>query len=107
MAHLGRHVAVGADARAAQRRLLGDACREPHVDEADVTVGVDEHVLRLEVAVDDGDVVEVLERERELRDLRAQLVAPQAVPSRSTERGVGSPPNEAPRGKKSRKAKTA
>jgi ankyrin repeat protein len=47
------------------------------------------------------------ERERELRELRAQLVAPQAVPSRSAERGVGSPPNEAPRGKKSRKAKTA
>ncbi len=45
------------------------------------------------------------ERERELRELRAQMVAPQAVPSRSTERGVGSPPNEAPRGKKNRKAK--
>ena len=47
------------------------------------------------------------ERERELRELRAQLVAPQAVPSRSAEREVGSPSNEAPRGKKSRKAKTA
>ena len=35
------------------------------------------------------------ERERELRELRAQMVAPQAVPSRSAERGVGSPPNEA------------
>jgi len=47
------------------------------------------------------------ERERELRELRAQMVAPQAVPSRSTERGVGSPSNEATRGKKSRKTKTA
>ena len=33
------------------------------------------------------------------------MVAPQVVPSRSAEREVGSPSNEAPRGKKSRKAK--
>ena len=52
-AHLGRHVAVGADARGARGHLRGHELREAHVDQPDVTVRVHEEVFRLEVAIED------------------------------------------------------
>mmetsp|Transcript_27520 Transcript_27520/g.90238 ORF Transcript_27520/g.90238 Transcript_27520/m.90238 type:complete len:230 (-) Transcript_27520:313-1002(-) len=57
--HLGRHVAVRADARAALGRLLCHARCEAHVDEPDVALLVDEQVLGLEVAVEHRRLVHV------------------------------------------------
>ena len=84
----------------AARKDLQEARDDLEVELADTTGRMNSALA----AVAQRDKV-IEERERELRELRAQMVAPQAVPSRSTERGVGSPPNEAPRGKKNRKAK--
>ena len=89
--------------RAQKARVESEAARDDLEVELATTTGRMNSAL---AAVAQRDKV-IEERERELRELRAQLVAPQAVPCRSAEREVGSPSNEAPRGKKSRKAKTA
>ena len=72
VALLGRHVRRGADAGAgARQRLEGrrgarlgltglgraDAARQPEVEDAHPSVGADDHVLGLEVAVDDAERV--------------------------------------------------
>jgi hypothetical protein len=55
---LGRHVGRGADDLPGRRpvrsrRHLADGLRDPEVGDLRVPVGRDQHVLRLEVAVDD------------------------------------------------------
>ena len=51
-AYLGRHVAIGADARAAAWLLLSDPRGESHVDHAHMAHLINEEVLGLEVAVE-------------------------------------------------------
>ena len=65
---LGGHVAGRAEreAGAGELGVAGGAAREPEVGEHGAAVVVDEHVVGLEVAVDDAGVVRVLEPESHL-----------------------------------------
>ena len=68
--HLGREV-LG---RAAERpRAVGEHLGEAKVDELEVAVGVEQQILRLEVAVDDVERVQVRDDRRHLRDVEDDL----------------------------------
>lgn len=73
-------------------RDVGDVFGEPKVGDLDVAVRAEEDVLRFQVAVDDVERVEVVERERdfggkELRDgVRESLVGGRGGHNRSVAR---------------------
>ena len=75
--HLGRCVLVGAALGEGARRrgLLGEA----EIADLDVAVGVDEHVLELDVAVDPAVGVHVAQRQSDARAVEARLVLGQSV----------------------------
>mmetsp|Transcript_23006 Transcript_23006/g.44745 ORF Transcript_23006/g.44745 Transcript_23006/m.44745 type:complete len:401 (-) Transcript_23006:1904-3106(-) len=77
-AHFGGHVAVGADARGALRLLLRNARGQTHVDEAHVSLVVDEQVLGLEVAVEDALCVDVAHHLNDLHHGPAHLLRREA-----------------------------
>ncbi|RNA09524.1 hypothetical protein BpHYR1_005796 [Brachionus plicatilis] len=69
--HLGRHVAVGADGRV--RLFFREVARQTQVRYAHVTMLVEQYVGRLEIAVDDGTRVHVLQTEYDLGSVEFDL----------------------------------
>ena len=60
-------------------RLGGGARRQPHVDQPDMAVGVDEHVLGLEVAIEHHLRVAVVDDADHLHEHEAHLVGREAL----------------------------
>mmetsp|Transcript_126607 Transcript_126607/g.248217 ORF Transcript_126607/g.248217 Transcript_126607/m.248217 type:complete len:251 (+) Transcript_126607:489-1241(+) len=59
--HLRSHVVRRARDRESPRLALGQALRQAEVDQLDVALRVEHHVLRFQVPVDDGSLVQALE----------------------------------------------
>ena len=69
---LGRKVFRSAAERVRPRNVIVDALfAQSKIGQADVTAGVEQHVLGLEIAVDDVQPVDVLKRERDLGGVEA------------------------------------
>ena len=67
---LGREVLRGADDRALLGHLAGSGSRDPEVRHLHDSLGVDDDVVRLDVAVDDAVAVRVAERREDLPRIR-------------------------------------
>ncbi len=67
---LGREVLGGADDRALLRHLARAGARDAEVRHLDDTLGIDDHVVRLDVPMDDAVAVRVAERREDLPGVR-------------------------------------